>query len=103
MEKAMGLLLGAFFMFNICYPPGCPLTMEFLQRYFGQINPLKGRGKGPTSGFAPKLLSLLQMLLHWSIAADTDDSDASRKTPTTTTQAASSMLSFVIVHFIWRS
>ncbi|CAN8008811.1 unnamed protein product [Ixodes pacificus] len=32
MEKAMGLLLGAFFVLNISYPPGCPLTMEFLQR-----------------------------------------------------------------------
>ncbi|KAH6923089.1 hypothetical protein HPB50_021419 [Hyalomma asiaticum] len=31
MEKAMGLLLGAFFIFNIGYPRGCPLTMEFLQ------------------------------------------------------------------------
>ncbi|XP_077496451.1 uncharacterized protein LOC144107333 [Amblyomma americanum] len=32
LEKAMGLLLGAFFVFNVAYPPDCPLTMEFLQR-----------------------------------------------------------------------
>lgn len=62
MEKAMGLLLGAFFVFNISYPSGCPLTMEFFQRYFGQINPSKGRGKGLTSGIAPRLLSLLKAL-----------------------------------------
>ncbi|KAL1462035.1 hypothetical protein MTO96_043255, partial [Rhipicephalus appendiculatus] len=31
LEKAMGLLLGAFFVWNIAYPPGCPLTLEFLQ------------------------------------------------------------------------
>ncbi|XP_077507609.1 uncharacterized protein LOC144118581 [Amblyomma americanum] len=32
LEKAMGLLLGAFFVFNVAYPPDCPLTMELLQR-----------------------------------------------------------------------
>ncbi|XP_077520041.1 uncharacterized protein LOC144129849 [Amblyomma americanum] len=26
LEKAMGLLLGAFFVFNVAYPPDCPLT-----------------------------------------------------------------------------
>lgn len=31
-RKAMGLLLGAFFVLNISYPSGCPLTMEFFQR-----------------------------------------------------------------------
>ncbi|KAL1417711.1 hypothetical protein MTO96_026614 [Rhipicephalus appendiculatus] len=31
-EKVMGLLLGAFFTFNIAYSPSCHLTMEFLQR-----------------------------------------------------------------------
>ncbi|XP_077510890.1 uncharacterized protein LOC144121521 [Amblyomma americanum] len=62
LEKAMGLLLGAFFVFKVAYPPDCPLTMEFLQRYLGQINPTKGRGKGRACGIAPKLLSLLQAL-----------------------------------------
>ncbi|XP_077507147.1 uncharacterized protein LOC144116284 [Amblyomma americanum] len=61
LEKAMGLL-GAFFVFNVAYPPDCPLTMEFLQRYLGQINPTKGRGKGRACGIAPKLLSLLKAL-----------------------------------------
>ncbi|XP_077517314.1 uncharacterized protein LOC144128108 [Amblyomma americanum] len=60
LEKAIGLLLGAFFVFNVAYPPDCPLTMEFLQRYLGQINPTKGRGKGRACGIAPKLLSLLK-------------------------------------------
>ncbi|XP_070394112.1 uncharacterized protein [Dermacentor albipictus] len=59
LEKAMGLLLGAFFVFNVAYPPDCPLTMEFSQRYLGQINPTKGRGKGRAGRIAPKLLSLL--------------------------------------------
>ncbi|XP_077495357.1 uncharacterized protein LOC144106420 [Amblyomma americanum] len=62
LEKAMGLLLGAFFVFNVAYPPDCPLTMELLQRYLGQSNPTKGRGKGRACGIAPKLLSLLQAL-----------------------------------------
>ncbi|XP_077494431.1 uncharacterized protein LOC144105130 [Amblyomma americanum] len=62
LEKAMGLLLGAFFVFNVAYPPDCPLTMEFLQRYLGQSNPTKGRGKGRACGIAPKLLSLLNAL-----------------------------------------
>ncbi|XP_077490829.1 uncharacterized protein LOC144101537 [Amblyomma americanum] len=62
LEKAMGLLLGAFFVFNVVYPPDCPLTMEFLQSYLGQINPTKGRGKGRACGIAPKLLSLLKAL-----------------------------------------
>ncbi|KAH6923537.1 hypothetical protein HPB50_002159 [Hyalomma asiaticum] len=34
MEKATDLLLGALCTVNIAYPHGCPLTMEFLQRYF---------------------------------------------------------------------
>nr|XP_054925305.1 uncharacterized protein LOC129384153 isoform X2 [Dermacentor andersoni]XP_054925306.1 uncharacterized protein LOC129384153 isoform X2 [Dermacentor andersoni] len=62
LEKAMGLLLGAFFVFNVAYPPDCPLTMEFSQRYLGQINPTKGRGKGRAGGIAPRLLSLLKAL-----------------------------------------
>ncbi|KAK8788273.1 hypothetical protein V5799_021950 [Amblyomma americanum] len=62
LEKAMGLLLGAFFVFNVAYPPDCPLTMELLQRYLGQSNPTKGRGKGRACGIAPKLLSLLNAL-----------------------------------------
>ncbi|KAH6925926.1 hypothetical protein HPB50_012156 [Hyalomma asiaticum] len=64
MEKAMDLLLGAFFIFNIAYPRGCPLTMEFLHRYFGQINTNKNRGggKGEGSGMPPRLLGLLRAL-----------------------------------------
>ncbi|KAL1420096.1 hypothetical protein MTO96_004587, partial [Rhipicephalus appendiculatus] len=61
-EKGMGLLLGAFFTFNIAYPPSCHLTMEFLQRYFGQINPPKKRGKGSNCGIAPRLLSLIKAI-----------------------------------------
>ncbi|XP_075725737.1 uncharacterized protein LOC119178669 isoform X7 [Rhipicephalus microplus] len=61
-EKALGLLLGAFFVWNIAYPSGCPLTLEFLQRYIGQINPTKGRGKGKGSGIPQRVLSLLKAL-----------------------------------------
>ncbi|XP_054930504.1 uncharacterized protein [Dermacentor andersoni] len=62
LEKAMGLLFGAFFVFNVAYPPDCPLTMEFLQRYLGQIKPTKGRGKCRAGRITPKLLSLLKAL-----------------------------------------
>ncbi|KAM7282291.1 uncharacterized protein ISCGN_002441 [Ixodes scapularis] len=63
-ETAYGLLLGAYFFFNIKYPDGAQHTLEFLQRYFGQINPRRGTRGAPChtakSGIHPKVLRLIK-------------------------------------------